>query len=88
MLTKTDPYMPGQVAQSDDARSTGRGFDPLVQPIVEHFQSGHEGLMLYCYVFAGLKIKFLTCYSTAIIPYQLMQAGQLSLTGETMGTEY
>ena len=51
------PKVPGQVAQLD-ARSTGRGFSPLVQPFVEHFQSGHEGLMLYCYVLANLNIKF------------------------------
>ena len=80
VLTKTDHYMPqvpGQVAQSD-ARSTGRGFNPPVQPFVEHFQCGHEGPMLYCYVLADLKIKFtylLTNYSTSIIPYRLMQAG-------------
>ena len=42
VFTKTDmPQVQGQVSQSD-ARSTGRGFDPLVQPFVEQFQSGHE----------------------------------------------
>ena len=59
-------------------------------PFVEHFKSGHEGPMLYCYVLAGLKIKFtylLTNYSTAIIPYWLMQVRQLPLTDERMGTE-
>ena len=82
--------VPGQVAQSD-ARSTGRGFDPLVQPFVEHSQNDHKGPMLYCYVLADSKIKFtflLTNYSTAIIPYHLMQAGQLLLTGRRKGTEY
>ena len=44
-IDKTNLYMTqvsGQVTQSD-ARLTGRGFDPRVQPFVEHSKSGHEG---------------------------------------------
>ena len=84
------PQVPSQVTQSD-ARSTGHRFNSLAQPFVEHFQSGHEGPTFYCYALADLKIKFtyfLINYSTAIIPYRLMQAGQLALTGERMGTGY
>ena len=68
VLTKTYHYMPqvlGKVAQSD-ARSTERGLDPLVQPFVEHFQSGPEGPMLYCFVLTDLKSSLLT-YSLTIL---------------------